>query len=94
VFAFTSWGGAPLDPASAITPPTLRLFADASPNKPLLELSTPSFDGRVSGSLEGLDMAVVGDTSTLRIVAEGRNYHANVGSSGGKLYMWEVDINV
>jgi len=49
VFAFTSWGGASLNPATGITPPTLRLFADASPHKPLLEISTPSFDGLISG---------------------------------------------
>ena len=46
-------------------------------------------------SLESLDMAVV-ETNTsgsiLRILAEGRNYHANIGSSGGHLYMWEVEI--
>ena len=49
----------------------------------------------VRRSLESLDMAEVvdGNGSFLRILAEGRNYHANVGSSGGQLYMWEVETN-
>jgi hypothetical protein len=88
VFAFTSWGGAPLD-AGGDTPPTLRIFSDASPATPLAAISTPSFDGTCSGSLESLDIALDASGDVI-VVAAGLNDHANVGSSAGMLYSWRV----
>ena len=94
VFAITSWGGAALNASApgAASPPTLRLFSDAAPAAPILTLATPSAgDATVSGSLGAVDMAFVNAT-TLLVLAEGLNGHANDGSSGGLLYLWQVDI--
>ena len=90
VFAFTSWGGAPLAAGGAI-PPTLRIFTDASPAAPLVSISTPSFDGTSSGSLEGLDV-MRHSSGDVIVVAAGMNDHANIGSSAGTLYAYRVAV--
>ena len=89
LFAFTTWGGA-ADNATGRTPPTLHLFSEHDPAAPLLQIATPAFDGTCSGSLGPLDMAVDAASNTLRILAAGLNYHENVGSSSGVLYLWHV----
>ena len=90
VFAFTSWGGAPLA-AGAPTPPTLRVFSDAAPGAPIAQLTTPSADGSCSGSLEGLDVARDARGGVV-VVAAGLDNHANIGSSGGRLWSWRIDV--
>lgn len=90
-FAFTSWGGAPLI-AGALTPPTLRVFSDADPSSPIAQLSTPSADGSCSGSLEGLDVAR-NSRGDLVVVAAGLDNHANIGSSGGRLWSWLIALD-
>ena len=89
-FVFTSWGGAPLV-AGALTPPTLRVFSDADPSSPIAQLSTPSADGSCSGSLEGLDVARDAGLD-LVVVAAGLDNHANIGSSGGRLWSWRIAL--
>ena len=92
LFAFTTWGGQ-ADADTRAVPPTLHLFSERDPAAPLLQIATPSaIDGNCSGSLGALDMARDATTGHLRILAAGLNYHQNIGSSGGVLYAWDVDV--
>jgi hypothetical protein len=91
LFAFTTWGGA-ANNASGRTPPTLHLFSERSPDAPLLQVATPSFDGSCSGSLGQLDMSFDSASATAHILAAGTNYHQNIGSSSGLLYLWRVEV--
>eukprot|EP01047_Picozoa_sp_COSAG01_P040628 COSAG01_NODE_3434_length_6100_cov_7.180970_9_plen_506_part_00 len=89
LFGLTTWGGA-LDPATGRTPPTLHLFSERDPGTPLLQIATPGLGGNCSGSLMHLDMAFDAASNALHVLAAGLNYHENVGSSAGVLYLWDL----
>jgi hypothetical protein len=91
LFAFTTWGGA-VDKTTGRTPPTMHLFSERNPAAPLLQISTPGLGGNCSGSLLQLDMALDATSSVLHVLAAGLNYHENVGSSGGVLYLWDIPV--
>eukprot|EP01050_Picozoa_sp_SAG11_P016640 SAG11_NODE_2296_length_3554_cov_3.189870_4_plen_492_part_00 len=89
LFGLTTWGGA-LDQTTGRTPPTLHLFSELDPTTPLLQIATPGMGGNCSGSLLQLDMAFDAASDTLHVLAARLNYHKNVGSSAGVLYLWDL----
>ena len=90
LFAYCSWGGLPH--GGGPVPPTLRLFAAASPSVPWLEIATPNLDGTHSGSMTQFDL--VWNGTAIIILGVTLNDHYNIGSSGGMMYLWEVSVEV